>query len=326
MTGGNSGIGFECARELARRGWQVVIASRDRAASAAAVTRIRDETANGAVSERTLDLGSLAGVRAFVHDLVRDELPLRALVCNAGLQVSQGLHRSVDGHELTFAVNHLGHFLLTNLLLPRLLAHAPARVVVVASGVHDPKNTTGMPHPEIDDFATLAATGGAGAGEYDGRLAYVNSKLCNVWFTYELSRRLADAGLAAAPTSNGGGAGACRLTVNAFDPGLVPGSGLARDYPAALRWLWSRILPGVARVLSPIVPGINPADKAGAALARLVTDPALAGLTGKYFPSTARWRMAPSSEASYDRARARDLWDASVRLTGLSAAESPLAA
>ncbi|MBI3769268.1 MAG: SDR family NAD(P)-dependent oxidoreductase [Deltaproteobacteria bacterium] len=312
VTGGNSGIGFECARALARRGWHVVIASRDRAASAAAVERIRRDSGNGAVSERGLDLGSLTGVRAFVRELESDALPLRALVCNAGLQVTQGRQSSAEGFELTFAVNHLGHFLLTNLLLTRLLTHAPARIVMVASGVHDPKNTTGMPKPTIADMGTLAATGGARRGDYDGRLAYVNSKLCNVWFTYELVRRLAAAHLS--------------VTVNAFDPGLVPGSGLARDYPAALRWLWNRVLPGLARVLSPVLAGINPADKSGGALARLVVDPALAGVTGKYFSSTTRWREAPSSEASYDVARARDLWEASLRMTGLTRDESPLAA
>ena len=107
--------------------------------------------------------------------------------------------------------------------------------------------------------------------------------------------------------------------MNGFDPGLVPGSGLARDYPAPLRFVWDRVLPGVATLLSPMVPTINPAGKAGGALARLVTDPALAGVTGKYFPSHARWQAAASSDASYDEGRARALWDTSVKLSGLGA-------
>ena len=316
VTGGNSGIGLECARALARGGWRVIIASRDRAASAAAVQRIRAESGNTEVAELGLDLGSLADVRRFARELETMEVPLRALVCNAGLQVTQGLRRTTEGHELTFAVNHLGHFLLTNLLLRRLLAHPPARVVVVASGVHDPKNRTGMPKAAIADLATLAATGGPRPGEYDGRLAYVNSKLCNVWFTYELVRRLAAAHL---------GNGEPALTANAFDPGLVPGSGLARDYPAALRFVWDRVLPGVARVLSVVVAGINPADKSGAMLARLAVDPAFASVSAKYFSSTTRWQPSPSSDASYDTTRARELWDDSVRMTGLTAEESPLA-
>ena len=155
----------------------------------------------------------------------------------------------------------------------------------------------------------------ARAGEYDGRLAYVNSKLCNLWFAYELDRRLA----AAQPSND-----AARLTVNGFDPGLVPGSGLARDNPPALRFVWDRILPGAARLLSPLISGINPAPKAGGALARLISDPTLAGISGKYFPSHTRWREAASSAASYDLERASQLWQASVRMTALTAAESPL--
>jgi light-dependent protochlorophyllide reductase len=316
VTGGNSGIGFECARELARAGWYVVIASRNRDLSAEAAERIAREGGNDAVSELGLDLGATESVRRCVQEIEARDLRLRALVCNAGLQVSRGPQLSADGFELTFAVNHLGHFLLTNLLLARLAANAPARIVIVASGVHDPKLRTGMPKADVTDVATLAATGGPRRGEFDGRLAYVNSKLCNLWFTYELARRIEAAGLARDGRP---------LTVNGFDPGLVPGSGLARDYPAVLRFAWNRILPGVARLLTPIVPTINPAPKSGRALARLVLDPALTQVSGKYFPSHARWRDAPSSDASYDVGRARALWEESVRMSGLRAEESPLA-
>jgi light-dependent protochlorophyllide reductase len=299
VTGGNSGIGFACARRLATAGWRVVIASRNVAASAEAAWRIADENGPESVATMALDLGSLASVRPFAHEIEVADVPLRALVCNAGLQVTRAERRSADGYELTFAVNHLGHFLLTNLLLDRLAAHAPARIVVVASGVHDPKRYTGMPKPRVTDVAALAVAEG------DGRLAYVHSKLCNLWFAYELVRRIERAGIRG-------------VTVNAFDPGLVPGSGLAREYPPALRFVWNRILPALARALTGVVPGINPAPKAGDALARLVLDPALAGVSGKYFPSHTRWREAPSSDASYDVAQAARLWDESVRMTGLA--------
>ena len=315
VTGGNSGLGFECARRLARDGWHVLIASRNRDVSAEAVRGITAESGNDAASEMALDLGSLASVRRFVEELAGRNFALRALVCNAGIQVTHGPRHSPEGFELTFAVNHLGHFLLTNLLLARLVAQGPARIVIVASGVHDPKRWTGMPKPSITDVATLAATGGPGTDAFNGRLAYVNSKLCNLWFAYELERRIAAAGL----SSDGR-----RLTVNTFEPGLVPGSGLARDYPPVLRFAWYRILPGLARLLTPIVPGINPASKAGPALAQLVVDPTLAGVSGKYFPSHTRWREAPSSDASYDVARARALWEESVRMSRLRSGESPL--
>jgi light-dependent protochlorophyllide reductase len=311
VTGGNSGLGFECARQLARDGWHVLIASRNRDVSAEAVRGITAESGNDAASEMALDLGSLASVRRFVEELAGRNFALRALVCNAGIQVTHGPRHSPEGFELTFAVNHLGHFLLTNLLLARLVAQGPARIVIVASGVHDPKRWTGMPKPSITDVATLAATGGPGTDAFNGRLAYVNSKLCNLWFAYELVRRIDAAGLR-------------RVTVNAFDPGLVPGSGLARDYPPVLRFIWNRILPGVSRMLAPVVSTINPAWKAGRALAQLVLDPALEDVSGKYFPSHARGREAPSSEASYDVGQARALWEASIRMSGLTPQESPL--
>jgi hypothetical protein len=145
----------------------------------------------------------------------------------------------------------------------------------------------------------------------------VNSKLCNLWFTYELARRIDAAKLSTA---------ARPLSVNAWEPGLVPGSGLAREYPPVLRFLWNHVLPGVARVLNPVLPGISTAPRSGRSLAGLLSDPALERASGKYFPSTARWREAPSSDESYDLARARALWEASVRMSRLAPGESPLAA
>jgi hypothetical protein len=104
----------------------------------------------------------------------------------------------------------------------------------------------------------------------------------------------------------------------------VPGSGLARDYPAALKFIWDWILPGVARVLSTRYPTINPAPKSGAALAQLVLDPALERRSGLYFPSHSRWREAPSSDLSYDAGRAGELWEQSLHMTRLAPGESPL--
>ena len=174
-----------------------------------------------------------------------------------------------------------------------------------------------MPKPAVSDLETLAATGGPQRDAFDGRLAYVNSKLCNLWFTYELARRIMASPLSSETRP---------LSVNAYEPGLVPGSGLGRDYPPVLRFVWERILPGVAWALSPVLPSINPAPKSGRALARVVLDPALERSSGKYFPSHTRWREAPSSEFSYDEARARELWEASVAMSGLAAGESPLVA
>lgn len=315
VTGGNSGIGLECARALARAGRHVIIASRNRGTSDEAVRSIAAECGADRIEAMDLDLASPASVRRLAADLEARDLPLQALVCNAGLQFASGPVLSSDGFELTFAVNHLGHFLLTNLLLSRLSSRAPSRIVVVSSGVHDPTRFTGMPKAKIGDLDVLAATGGATPGKFSGPLAYVNSKVCNLWFSYELARRLEAAGLSSAERP---------IAVNAFDPGLVPGSGLAREYHPAARFIWESVMPGMAAALTRFVPAVSTAAKSGAALADLVTNPRLGGAGARYYPSHTRWCETPSSPQSYDTGRARELWEASVKMTGLASGESPL--
>src|SRR2546428_11357252 len=140
VTGGNSGIGFECARKLTSSGWQVLIASRNRDASSDAARRITRESGNDTVSAMSLDLGSLESVRRFAHEIEAANVPLGALVCNAGLQVIGGAaRRPAHGLELTFALNPLGHFLLTNLLPARLAPHEHARILLVPPRAHAPK-------------------------------------------------------------------------------------------------------------------------------------------------------------------------------------------
>jgi light-dependent protochlorophyllide reductase len=315
VTGGNSGIGFECARALARAGRHVVIASRSRKASDEAVRTIAAESGADRIEAMDLDLASPASVRQLVSEIEARNLPLQSLVCNAGLQFTRGPVLSEQGYELTFAVNHLGHFLLTNLLLSRLASRAPSRIVIVSSGVHDPARFTGMPKANIADLETLAATGGATPGKFSGPLAYVNSKVCNLWFAYELNRRMEAKGLSTADQP---------IAVNGFDPGLVPGSGLAREYPAFARAVWSSVMPAMASAVTRFLPSVSTAPKSGTALAQLVLEPRLGIRGARYYPSHTKWYETPSSEQSYDAARARELWEASIRMTGLAPGESPL--
>lgn len=317
VTGGNSGIGLECARALARAGRHVVIASRGRDLSEKVAKAISSETGSARVDVMDLDLASPTSIRRLAADLNARDVPLNGLVCNAGLQYMSGPKRNDGGYELTFAVNHLGHFLLTNLLLSRLTSGGPTRIAIVSSGVHDPKRFTGMPKANVADLDTLAKTGGAKPGSFNGPLAYVNSKLCNLWFAYELSRQLEKAGLSTRERP---------IAVNSFDPGLVAGSGLARDYPPALRFIWDRALPVLASALTSFVPGVSTATKSGTALAQLILDPRLGGAGARYYPSHTRWCETPSSQQSYDTIRARELWDASIRMSGLGVGESPLVA
>jgi light-dependent protochlorophyllide reductase len=297
ITGGSSGLGLRAAAELARDPtWHVVLPGREQARTAAAAASVGAEPL-------PLDLGSLEQIRAFVSRFrTGDRPPLRALVCNAGVQHVSGEALTSDGYEETFAVNHLGHFLLVALLLDALVV--PARVLVVSSDTHDPKRPTGMPDPRYAAAAELARPGGARAvGDSPvlaGRRRYTTSKLCNVLFTYELERRL-------------GGRG---VTFNAFDPGMMPGTGLARDYPAYQRLAWRFLLPALA--ISPL--NVNTPRRSAKALARLVSDPALEGVSGRYWSGT---RAVTSSEESHDPVKAAELWEGSLALVGLERFGAP---
>jgi light-dependent protochlorophyllide reductase len=288
ITGANAGLGLECARDILLRNdsWHVVLAARDVDRGAAAVAEL------GAADRCTVmacDLASLKSVRAFTEAFGAAALPpLHAVVCNAGLQVVDGTQFTDDGIEMTFGVNHLGHFALVQGLLDRL--ERPARIVVVSSGTHDPKKITGMPHPQYISAQELAHP--PADADVDGRRRYTTSKLCNLLFAYELDRRL--------------GRGARGITVTAFDPGLMPGSGLARQYSPVQKFAWRYVFP-VLRVL----PNVNSTRTSGRRLAALVTDPAFDGVTGSYFEGA---KQIGSSADSHDAVKALDLWETSERL------------
>ncbi len=320
ITGGNAGLGYECARAIsasAPSGWRVVLAVRDPEKGERAARRISEETGNPDVEAEKLDLTSLGSVRSLAGRLSsRDDLPpLGAVVCNAGLQVVSGTSRTSDGFETTFGVNHLGHFLLVNLLLRDLAA--PARVVFVSSGTHDPERRTGMPAPRYRGAEALAYPerhpdpdeAGESVGVV-GRRRYTTSKLCNVMCAYELDRRLRDEGVSRPEA---------RICVNAFDPGGMPNTGLTRDYGPAMRFAWDKGLTLLLPVFERFGIAMSTAEASGKALARLVTDPALDGVSGRYFEIG---EAARSSTESYDEKRAAELWETSAGLVGLKPEET----
>ncbi len=235
--------------------------------------------------------------------------PLSAIVCNAGLQVVSGTTYTKDGFETTFGVNHLGHFLLVNLLLKDL--QPPARIVFVSSDTHDATKKTPLPPPILQDAEMLAHPKpddkNANSGTI-GRTRYTTSKLCNILCAYELSRRL--------QTEQQDQ----EITVNAFNPSLMAGTGLGRDYSLPLRFAWYVVLPALG-FLGVKLNGmkLNNLDDSGKALARLVTDSQYAGVTGKYFDIG---KEIPSSEESYDRQKALDLWERSEELVKLALEET----
>jgi NAD(P)-dependent dehydrogenase (short-subunit alcohol dehydrogenase family) len=287
ITGANAGLGLECARDLLARddSWHVVLAVRNPELGAAAIAELGSPDRCSVIR---CDLASLKSVRAFTEAFGAAALPpLHAIVCNAGLQTVES-KLTGDGVEMTFGVNHLGHFALVTGLLDRLVA--PARIVVVASGTHDPAKFTGMPNPNYTSAEELAHP--AADAPAEGRRRYTTSKLCNVLFAYELDRRL--------------GEGAKGVTVTAFDPGLMPGSGLARDYSPAQRFVWRFIGP-VLRLL----PNVNSTRTSGSRLAALAVDPAFESVTGRYYEGAKEIR---SSADSRDSVKALDLWETSERL------------
>ncbi len=176
ITGANVGIGRVTAIELAKAGYQVIIAGRSLARTQPILDDIQELPGSRPALFLPLDLSSLSSVRACAAAFAALNLPLHLLVNNAGVAGARGL--TVDGFEMTFGVNHIGHFLLTQLLLPHLIAAAPARVVTVASRAH--KRTSGI-HWEDVRRPTRSIT---------GIREYANSKLANLLFSAELAKRL----------------------------------------------------------------------------------------------------------------------------------------
>ena len=187
VTGGNSGIGYPAALELARKGAEVVIAARSRERGLAAAQRINADIGTTLAEWSELDLASLASVRAFAGRELARNGPVDLLINNAGVYAPPKRGETADGFELQFGTNVLGHFALTGLLLPALERSAnahravPPRVVTIASIAHK----RGVIHFENLQFQ----------GNYSPNEAYAQSKLANLMLALELDRRLRSAGL-----------------------------------------------------------------------------------------------------------------------------------
>ncbi|WP_428390463.1 SDR family NAD(P)-dependent oxidoreductase [Lichenicoccus sp.] len=301
VTGGNSGLGFECASALsADHNNVVVIACRDTARANQAAQKLRQ--GGGRVDVLCLDLSSQPSIHAFVDAFrARTLPPLAGIVCNAGGQNVGAPARTAEGFEATFGVNHLGHYLLARLMLPDL---APGgRITFVTSNTHDPRQKTGMPAPRYETAEALAHDLEPGAEP--GKRRYTTSKLCNIYTAYELAGHLA-----ASPDPR-----LQSIRVNAFDPGMMPGTGLAQTYPPVLRFAWHYVLP----VLTLFKRNVNTPARSGRRLARLAAG-SEANATGKYFSDG---HETLSSALSLDRAKALDLWNSSADMTRLPRDLSP---
>ncbi|MFZ3557429.1 oxidoreductase [Streptomyces sp. BH055] len=283
VTGANTGIGYVTARELARAGAHVVLACRSESRGTAALDRLMSEVPGARAEFAPLDLGDLASVRAFAEG--RKDSPLDLLVNNAGV-MALPFGRTADGFETQFGVNHLGHFALTGLLLPALLAAPAPRVVSVSSGLHALANI---------DIADLNSE-----RKYGRWVAYGRSKTANLLFVHELARqaRAAGAKLVAAAAHPGYAA----TELQARGARMEGRKGMERFYEVGNRFFGQPAAAGALPTLRAATdPGVRPDDF--------------------YGPRVLMWRGAPTTSwrASWtvNDAAGERLWAASEQLTGV---------
>ena len=207
ITGANGGIGKETAVDLARRGARVILT--DIEGGETTVSEVQDRSGNDNVVFRYLNLASLASIRQFVAVILEEEPHIDIVINSAGI-ASCPYNTTEDGFEMQFGVNHLGHFLLTNLLLDRLKEAPSARIVILSSIVH---------HLGRINFDNLNSE-----LSYNKVRAYFNSKLANILFTLSLAKRLEDT----------------NVTVNALHPGFVR-TGITRHAFQSLHEVGGRI-------------------------------------------------------------------------------------
>ncbi|XP_069552651.1 retinol dehydrogenase 12-like [Brachyistius frenatus] len=182
ITGANTGIGKETAIDLAKRGAKVIIACRDMEKAGAAVKEIKESSGSDSVACMKLDLSDTKSIREFAEAINRDEQKLNILINNAGVMVCP-YGKTADGFEMQIGVNHMGHFLLTHLLIDLIKRSAPARIITVSSMAHSWGSIN------LEDINSEKS--------YDKGRAYSQSKLANVLFTRSLARRLEGTGVTA---------------------------------------------------------------------------------------------------------------------------------
>jgi len=272
ITGGSNGIGKSTAQGLARMGATVVIVGRNAQKTAQVVAEIRAASGSNTVDSLVADLSSQQDVRRLANEFKSKYAHLHVLLNNAGAVFMQR-QLSIDGIEMTFALNHLAYFLLTHLLLDTIKASAPARIINVSSGAH----TSGK-----IEFDNLQGERAYGLSAYD------HSKLANILFTMELSRRLEGSG----------------VTVNALHPGFVA-TGFAKNNGKVIAALVSIFAPLVAR---------SPAKGAETSI-YLASSPEVEKITGKYFYDS---KVTPTSPVATDMAVAKKLWDVSAEMVHLA--------
>lgn len=297
ITGANSGIGKETAKDLAGRGARIIMACRNLETANAVkgkgdlkqstilytkwhslyLDEIIKETNNNKVLVKKLDLGSQKSVREFAADIVKTEPKIDVLIHNAGMALAFRGQTSEDGVELTMATNHYGPFLLTHLLIDVLKKSTPSRIVIVAS--------------ELYRLASVNLNKLNPVGTFPAAYLYYVSKFANIYFARELAKRLEGT----------------NVTVNFLHPGMID-SGIWRNIPFPLN------LPMMA-----ITKGFFKTTKAGAQTTiYLATSDEVANVSGKYFMDC---KEATLNAAALDEEKGRQLWEESLKIVKLTPQE-----
>jgi NAD(P)-dependent dehydrogenase (short-subunit alcohol dehydrogenase family) len=258
-----------------------------------AATEIASETGNPHIYAMSLNLASLASVRNFCKIIENSQLPLLyGLVCNA-ISGSSSIEYTEDGFEMTFGTGHLSHFLLSNLLLRNMQDNG--RIVFVSSDQHNPPRFIGKIHyTDAIDFAYPKKS--------NHNIRYSGTKLCNLYCTYEMAVRIQNE-----IHKN--------ITVNAFNPGFMADTGLGKN----AKNVGEKVVKYIAPMLAYLLGVYSSAEKSGKLLADMMTGSHFEGITGKYFD---REKEIPSSELSYNKANAVNLWKRSIELTQLQQQET----
>ncbi|WP_418278003.1 SDR family NAD(P)-dependent oxidoreductase [Isoptericola jiangsuensis] len=293
ITGATSGLGRATAFELARRGHPLVLVVRDLDRGEATAREIREQHPGVVIEVRHGDLSDLTGVHVLADSLLVDGLLPRAVVCNAGLQVVDGVQRTGDGLEMTMATNVVGHVALLAPLLEHL--RPGARIVTLGSETHrGGLRAFGFPAARWTGMRTLLdPPAEAPRSSNAGRVRYSTSKLACIALAYEIDRRWRDRGVRAV----------------CFDPGLMPATGLAREYPPAVRAVYAALTPALVRM-----PGAGSVSESAGNLAWLAGDPAAEGLMGSYVSGR---RARKSSPETYRDGIGAEIWETSLVAAGI---------
>lgn len=278
VTGGAGGIGIETSRVLALRGAHVIIAARNLEAAKQAKETILQDNQSARVDVLQLDLASIKSIKEFTDNFNALNLPLNILINNAGIMFCP-FQLSKDGIELQFATNHLGHFLLTNLLLENMKNTAKTsgiqgRIINLSSVAHTNTYEGGIRFDSINDEAS-----------YSDKKAYGQSKLANILHANELSRRLKEEG--------------ANITVNSVHPGLIFTNLFKHSF------LTFKIIQMLTMLLWKNVP------QGAATTCYVALHPSLKGETGKYFVDCNEFDPSPLAT---DETLAKKLWDFSNKL------------